>query len=86
MVKEFVRRKDLVAQASVCRDVPPKSLRKKSKKYMPNKVINYQFVRLKVPEEYVFALQEKYPGKGLQAAVMLLIKKHVEPVQAEGEG
>lgn len=84
MSKEFVRKK-YVLPAEVCRDVPPKSMRKKSKDYMPKKVINYQFVRLKVPEEYVFALQDMYPDKGLQAAVMLLIKAHVEPVQVEGE-
>lgn len=79
---KFVRTKEAV-QASVCRDVPPKSSRQKGRRYRPVKVVHYHKVAVKIPDEYAFALEAKYPGKGLQYAVMACIRAHVDPISIE---
>lgn len=81
MSREFARRKDGL-NAKVCKDVPPKYIRKHPKRYRPIQVVNYQKIVIKIPDEYAFALTEMYK-KGLQGAIMEHLRKTVNPVDLE---
>jgi hypothetical protein len=81
----FVRVKE-VSQAHVCRDVPPEYARKKKRETVPDSSVRkYQKIVLVIPDEYAFALTDMYEGRGLQYAIMHLIKEHVIPKYEEKE-
>ena len=82
---KFIRKHEGLG-AHICKDVPPKQVRGKKKELRPvpdSSKNRYQKTVLKIPDEYAFALQEMYSGKGLQGAIMEHIRSTVTPVKLD---
>ena len=75
---KFVRKSDGL-HADVCKDIK-KPINKVNNILPDSSVHHYHQTKLKIPDEYAFALMEMY-GKGLQHAIMQLIKAHVKPLE-----
>lgn len=78
---KFVRTKEAVS-ARVCKTVKPKH--SKVNNPIPDSS-QYKYIKivLRIPDEYAYALEDAHKGKGLQYAIMHLIKEHVTPVSIE---
>jgi hypothetical protein len=77
---KFVRKSDGL-HADVCKDIK-KPINKVNNILPDSSVHHYHKIVLVVPDEYAFALMDMY-GKGLQHAIMQLIKTHVKPLEKD---
>lgn len=82
---KFVRKREGL-HAQVHMNIVPKYKRKHKKDIIPDSCQHtYQKITLKVPDEYAFALLNMCEGHGLQYAIMHLIRKHVKPLEQDGQ-
>jgi len=75
---KFVRKSDGL-HAKICKEIR-KPINKINNILPDSSVHQYHKIVLVVPDEYAFALMDMY-GKGLQHAIMQLIKTHVKPLE-----
>lgn len=79
---KFAKKSDGL-HALVCKDVKQNPNKRQKGQIAPDSSMKkYQKVYLKIPDEYAFALMDKY-GKGLQYCVMQVIKENINIADLE---
>lgn len=82
---KFVRKREGL-HAQVHMNIKPKYKIRNKKDIIPDSSQHtYHKVTLKIPDEYAFALMGMCNGRGLQYAVMDLIRRHVTPLERDGQ-